>query len=295
MTKIIAVIVTYKPEIAHLKKLIINISNQVDGVLIIDNNSPDFDKDKLVLDSNVSWLVNSTNLGLASAYNEAIEFAKKNSATHLVLFDQDSFPAADMIQCLLQAITSYNSESLKVAAVGPKYNDIKGQSQSPFVRISGFKLERVDCAVNSVVEIDHLISSGKLIDLRVIDIVGNFTDELFIDYVDTEWCLRVRHKHLLLLGVGNATMSHSIGESSFHLFGQQVVMHSPLRLYYQFRNQIWLIKQSWVGWHWRIIDLIRLAKLFLAFGIFAPGSTKNIPYIIKGIRDGIFSHMGKLD
>ncbi len=293
MTKIIAVIVTYKPEMLHLKDLILNITSQVDELLIIDNCSPDFNKDGLAPHSNIKWIINDTNLGLATAYNQAIKFSQERAATHLILFDQDSFPATNMISCLLKTITSYNHDFLKVAAVGPKYRDIKGQSLSPFVRIAGFKLARVACADNAVVEIDHLISSGKLIDLRAIDIVGHFTDELFIDYVDTEWCLRARHKKLLLLGVGNASMNHSIGESFFRIFNRQIPIHSPTRLYYQFRNQIWLMKQSWVGWRWRIIELIRMLKLLLAFGIFAPEKTKNIPYILKGVRDGILSHMGK--
>ena len=293
MTKIIASIVSYQPDLAQLNRLVSRIAHQVDTVLVIDNNSTNFDKTKIAPDLPLNYLINDTNIGLASAYNQAIDFARSNAATHLILFDQDSLPAPDMISSLLKALTSYNADALRAAAAGPNYTDIKGQSISPFVRISGFKLQRVDCSDNEIIEIDHLISSGKLIDLRAISIVGKFTDELFIDYVDTEWGLRARHNEMLLLGVGSAKMTHNIGEKAVQILGRQVVLHSPLRLYYQFRNQIWLMKQPWAGWRWRIIDIIRLIKLLIVLGVLVPNRRLNLPYILKGIKDGVFSHMGK--
>src|SRR5690606_31053590 len=113
----------------------------------------------------------------------------------------------------LQELLLRNKTLLAVAVAGPRYTDVKGQKLSPFVCINGFHLERVPCADGEVVEIDHLISSGSLIDMRAIDFVGNFVDELFIDGVDTEWCLRVRHHGLLILGVGRAAMQHNIGDA----------------------------------------------------------------------------------
>lgn len=292
---VFGVIVTYHPNVAHLEKLIMMLLHQVDRLLIIDNHSQDFSPTELIIQSpKIEFIVNPHNVGLATAYNQACTIAKAQGFSHIILFDQDSLPATDMVEALSTVLNKCNSKELVAAAAGPKYRDIKGQAISPFVRIKGYHLERVDCSENEVVNVDHLISSGSLIDLRALDRTGYFTDQLFIDYVDTEWCLRARYHDLRILGVGNASMDHSIGEEFLNVMGRKLPMHTPLRLQYQFRNQIWLIKQPWVGWRWRIIDSIRCIKLIIVYIFFAPKKLTNLKAIAKGIFHGITNKMGKI-
>lgn len=292
---IFGLIVTYQPKVAHLEKLIMMLLHQVDRLLIIDNHSKDFSPTDLITQSpNVEFIPNAHNVGLATAYNQACAIAKAQGFSHIILFDQDSLPAVNMVQALSTVLSKCNGKNLVVAAAGPKYRDIKGQAISPFVRIKDYHLERIDCNEDEVVDVDHLISSGSLIDLRALDRAGYFTDQLFIDYVDTEWCLRARHHGLRILGVGNASMDHSIGEEFLNVMGRKLPMHTPLRLQYQFRNQIWLIKQPWVGWRWRIIDSIRCIKLIIVYIFFAPKKLSNLKAIAKGIFQGIISKMGKI-
>ena len=293
---IIGVIVTFHPNPEDLKNLINSVHTQVDQLFVIDNGSPNFPEEIGTSSiTNLNILRNEKNLGLSTAYNQAIEHAKLRGATHLILFDQDSLPAEGMIETLFHAMQTANSDVLRAVAAGPKFHDKKGQKLSPFVRIKDYHLERVDCEEGQVVEIDHLISSGSLIDMRAFDQVGNFVDGLFIDCVDTEWCLRARAKNLLILGVGSASMRHNIGEAYLKIFNRELPLHSPHRLYYQFRNQLWIMKQPWVSWRWRIIDGIRCIKLMIVFIFFAPNKRKNLAYMMKGIRDGILSRMGRLE
>lgn len=295
MDSIIAVVITYNPNTTHLKKLMETLLHQVDRLLVIDNFSIGFQPDELGFQSHkIEFILNESNLGLATAYNQACAIAKQRGFSHIILFDQDSLPAIDMVEALFVKLRQHNLHELVVAAAGPKYRDIKGQLLSPFVRIKNFHLERVQCAEDEVVDVDHLISSGSLIDMRALDLVGNFVDELFIDCVDTEWCLRVRHHKLRILGVGNAVMDHNIGEQYLNVLGRQLPMHTPLRLQYQFRNQIWIIKQPWVSWRWRIIDLNRCLKLAMVYVVFAPNKIKNLSAIAKGITFGLVNRMGKI-
>jgi rhamnosyltransferase len=295
MAKIIATIVTYQPDADHLEQLMKALLHQVDKLLIIDNNSQCFNSSRLIAQSpKIELILNTHNVGLATAYNQACIIAKAQGFSHIILFDQDSLPAINMVQALSTALCEYNSKELVVAAAGPKYRDIKGQAISPFVRIKNYHLERIDCNENEVIDVDHLISSGSLIDLRALDRTGYFTDELFIDYVDTEWCLRARYRGLRILGVGNAVMDHSIGEEFLNVMGRKLPVHTPLRLQYRFRNQIWLIKQPWVGWRWRIIDSIRCIKLIIVYIFFAPEKLDNLKAILKGIFHGGINKMGKI-
>lgn len=294
-TSITAVIVTYHPDIHAVQRLTHQLENQVDRIVLIDNATPGFCIDLPGQTAAKTEVIGNTdNLGLATAYNQGIERARAHKATHIILFDQDSYPADNMVATLAQSMIHLNQKQLLVAAAGPKYSDVKGQSSSPFVRLTGIHLERVNCHEEQIIEVDHLISSGCLIDLRAIDRVGEFTDALFIDYVDTEWCWRARRNHLRLVGVGAAKMQHNLGEAHFMAFGKARVLHSPFRLYYQIRNQWWMILQPWVGWRWRLMDAIRSLKIFVAIAAFTPERTKRIRYMCRGFIDALRSRMNKL-
>lgn len=292
---ILGVIVTHNPDPAITSQLLVSLAPQIGATLIIDNASASFPEAEFYLaNSQLRMIKNSDNLGLATAYNQGIAQAQAGAFDYIILFDQDSVPAPNMVDCLFTALQQSNQHHFTTAAAGPKYTDIKGQKRSPFVRIQDFHLERVDCPDDAIVEIDHLISSGTLIDLRAIDIVGSFVDELFIDCVDTEWCLRARHRKLKILGVGSAAMRHNIGETYLQVFNRQLPLHPTTRLHYQFRNQVWIIKQPWVSWRWRICDAIRCTKIFIVFSLFAPNRAGYFYAMLKGLRDGITSRMGKI-
>lgn len=292
MRKIIAVIVTYHPDAVQLLRLIDRAAGQADQVLVIDNATPGFTSSAFAL-SNVQVQVNHQNLGLAAAYNQGVEFGRAHGASHILLFDQDSCPSPTMVKELVDAWEQAEQRGLRVAAAGPDYTDAKGRYQSPFVKIQGIKLVRVPCGQGETVEVDHLISSGCLISMEAINNVGAFEDQLFIDYVDTEWCLRARHHGYALLGVGAADMEHDLGESYLTVFNRRVPSHSPLRHYYLIRNGCWLISRPWVGWRWRVIDGIRLIKIFIVFSVFSSGRRSHFWAMISGFRDALSRRLGK--
>lgn len=290
--KIIAIIVTYNPDLYSLNKLIKVLRPQVSDLLIIDNASTNLHIN--LIEEKFHFIQLPLNAGLATGYNNGIQFAKFLGATHVILFDQDSLPNADMIETLVGAVGYAYENIARVAAVGPNYEDIKGSYRSPFVRLSGISLKRVRCE-RECIEVDHLISSGCLIVLDAFNEIGGFTDRLFIDYVDTEWCWRARRKGYRLLGVCKAKMKHNLGEAYFDFLGKKVIVHSPFRLYYQMRNQWWFILQPWIGWQWRLMDIIRSFKIFIALGVFAPNRRKNIYFMCRGVLDALRGRMGKLE
>lgn len=296
MEHILGIVVTYYPDPKSLKELITSLQQQVNQIVIIDNNTPGIAPQAFCFsEQRVSWILNFENLGVAAAYNQGVKVAYEQKASHLLLFDQDSNPAGDMVKQLLRAMKQSSQPGSPVAAAGPNYVDKKGQDKSPFVRLNGFKLSRVLCADDEVVNVDHLISSGCLIDLRHLCNIGGFIDELFIDYVDTEWSWRARRSGYNLIGVGAAKMIHNIGDRQIVAFGRRCTIHEPIRVYYQFRNQMWMILQPWVGWQWRIMDIYRFLKIITVFLLFVPNRTTYFRLIFRGVIDGIRKKMGKLD
>lgn len=294
MSKIIAVVVTYFPDYKTLNTLIEAVIPQVDGVVIIDNATANLCTEDFQFSHSVEWLLNRSNLGVAEAYNQGIAIAQRNEASHIVLFDQDSYPAANMIEVLFHTWRQANDAGLKVAALGPNYRDTKGMYQSPFVKMKGLGLARVECNAGESVEVDHLISSGCLIDLETLRDIGPFEEQLFIDYVDTEWCLRARKKGYLLFGVGDANMQHSLGDNYLRFLHKRIPAHSPLRHYYLLRNGAWLASQAWVGWRWRIIDCKRLIKIFIVFSLLSDSPWNHCKMMVLGLLHFVKGKMGKL-
>lgn len=293
MRNIIAVIVTYHPDVTQLLRLIEMAAGQVNQVLVIDNATPGFTSSAFPL-SKVHVQVNNQNLGVAAAYNQGIEFARNLGASHILLFDQDSCPSLTMVEELVAAWNQREQQGFRIAAAGPNYTDAKGRYQSPFVKIQGFKLVRVPCEQGEIVEVDHLISSGCLISMEALKEVGAFEEQLFIDYVDTEWCLRARHHGYALLGVGSADMEHDLGESYLTVFNRRIPSHSPLRHYYLIRNGCWLISRPWVSWRWRVIDVVRLFKIFIVFSLFSVDRYQHFRMMLKGLFHAVRAKMGKL-
>jgi rhamnosyltransferase len=114
---------------------------------------------------------------------------------------------------------------------------------------------------------------------------------LFIDHVDTEWCLRAKSQGFRLFGVPSAAMEHRIGGEvrSVRLGGRvrHVSLHSPLRLYCNQRNSLLLHRRGYPSLRWRLADLSRMVMRFVYYGILAEGRSENLRWLLRGIWDGI--------
>jgi len=245
----VAVIVTYQPTLDVLDKLIGALSSQVARIVVVDNGShADMDAWRASLEvTNVELLKLGENKGIATAHNVGIDWARKQGAQFVLLMDQDSLPAPNMVELLHTAI----SANPLAAAAGPRYFDQRKNNPPPFIRFNGLSMERCAChTLDTVVPVDYVISSGCLIPMAVLDKVGGMRDDLFIDYVDIEWGLRARHFGFQSYGVCAAHMQHSLGDAPMNFFGRQIPLHSPLRHYYFFRNAVLFYKELLAPLNW---------------------------------------------
>ncbi|HFR6094685.1 TPA: rhamnosyltransferase, partial [Shigella flexneri] len=90
------------------------------------------------------------------------------------------------------------------------------------------------------------ISSGTMVSKEVFEIVGMMDEELFIDYVDTEWCLRCLNYGILVHIIPDIEMVHAIGDKSVKICGINIPIHSPVRRYYRVRNAFLLLRKNHV-------------------------------------------------
>ncbi|WP_083908729.1 glycosyltransferase family 2 protein [Thioalkalivibrio thiocyanodenitrificans] len=285
--RVVAVVVTHHPDPEGLRGMLRALVPQVHGTWIVDNGSGDCALESLMEEFRPEALrVHRLceNRGIAHAQNEGIRLAGGQGATHVLLMDQDSVPAPDMVQHLLQACGTLE----RVASVGPYYTDPRLPGHTPFLQVRGLRIRRRRCdGTGRVFEVDHVISSGCLIPLSAIKVVGDMREDLFIDAVDIEWGLRAMHHGLRNYGVCKATMHHSLGDASLKMFGRTVSRHSPVRLYYQFRNAILLCREPHVPLNWKVVYLRQMLLRYALYVWRVRPLRPHLAMIHAGVRDGI--------
>jgi rhamnosyltransferase len=294
-----AVVVTYHPERETLARLLDSALAQVDAVVVVDNGSGPELEDWLGSRDRVRLERLGANRGVAHAQNRGIEWALARGCDWVLILDHDSVPSPGMVARLRDALLRAESQGLKVAAAGPQYvNPVTGH-RSYFVGLRNWRLQRTYCPegdAEAVLPADILISSGSLIPAAALREVGPLDDALFIDYVDTDWCLRAKSRGYTAIGVCGAVMEHNLGAGSVQLslFGRrrQVSLYGPLRLYYRARNSVLLYRKPYVPWRWVLHDLLRLAQLLGFFSLLRPPRARNLGMMLRGLRDGLLGRGG---
>jgi rhamnosyltransferase len=303
--RIAAIILTYRPDLALLRRAVGSLGPQVERILIVDNGAG-WDADALsgtltATDRDrIEFIWLDANIGVGAGHNRGIRWARARGFSHVLILDHDSVPSPNMVRCLVSAIDRLVAKGEKVAAVGPRYVDRYTGHISAFVRLGGWRLRRVFCGdakTGETLETDFIISSGALIPIRVLDEVGEMNEGFFIDHVDTEWIFRARSRGYHSLGVCDAVMEHSLGTDTFHFWlgrWRNVPMHSPERHYYVFRNSVILLRMPHAPGRWIQNDIVRLVFMAIIFPVFAPDRLRRVRLMARGILDGLRGVTGPL-
>jgi rhamnosyltransferase len=295
--KIAAVIVTYRPDESVFFRLLDTLRSEVGMICVVDNGSDRAFLDQLSprLGEHDALLPLGANLGIAEAQNRGIALARQQGASHVILFDHDSNPAADMIPNLFSALQQLEAKGVKVASVGPRYLDDRQDNPPPFIRVQGLRLRRcLHADEGDVVEVDYLIASGSLIPMAVLDMVGGMDSDLFIDYVDIEWGQRARAKGFRNFGCFSAKMEHSLGDEPIRFMNGAYPARSPLRHYYMFRNAVLLYRMGHIPFDWKLADAYRLLLKFVFYSLFACPRYRHFWMMSKGVVHGCHGRAGKL-
>lgn len=292
--KVHVIVVTFNPARDVLIREFALLDPQVDKIWLVDNASSQSLANWV---SGLPWLGKlelvqmPANLGLGAAQNAGIQLARSAGATHVLILDQDSQPMPDMVDRLLAASNQLQSAGVPVAAVSPVYADSATGPASGFVRLGWLDLiMQTALPGQDVVEADFVISSGSLIPVSVLDDIGPMDESLFIDHVDTEWCLRAQSKGYKLFGVPGARMVHTLGDRRTRIWflrWRNVPYHSPFRYYYILRNSLLMQRRPYMPLKWRVAEFIRCVRVFCFYGLFAPQRGACLRMMLRGIADGL--------
>ncbi len=294
--RICGVVVCFEPELGTVSGTIRSLAEQVDATLVVDNGSPEPVGAWLVAQEAsgvIRYRRQASNLGLAAGHNVGIAWAGENGFSHVLLLDQDSWPQPGMVASLACTLLDLTAQGRRVAAVGPSLLiDAEREAFFPFIRLGllGNRSHLDPRSPGSPVKVDILISSGSLIPLSVIDVVGAMDEGLFIDNVDMDWCFRAAYHGFELFGDRKARMLHKLGDRVYRVWlfrWRNVIVHGSVRLYYMMRNRLKLYSRPHTPWLWIVQDWYRLVSKFLLFALIVSPRRKNIGMMLRGLADGL--------
>lgn len=288
MCKVAAIIVSYNPD-SNLFDSINLLLNQVEKVIIVDNGSKEkyVKYIKSINEDKIEIILNKENLGIATALNIGVRKALENGYEWILTMDQDSKASPDMVKKMFNVYNSINREERKdILSIFPNFVDERIQS-----------IEE-NSNMNSYEYVDADITSGNLLRKEVFEKVGFFDDSLFIDLVDTDFCMRLNEKGIKMIKIRDAVLYHSLGESKTikGILGSfNTSNHSALRRYYMTRNRFY-IWEKYKGLNSFTLnrDKKLFKKEFVKIILGEKDKVNKIKMVIRGYKDYKKGIKGKL-
>lgn len=291
MKKISAGIVTFNPEMQRLEENIDAVIGQVAEVILVDNGSANIEEieQKWADNLKITFIKNKENRGIAAALNQIMEYSLKKGYIWTLTLDEDSVVPKDMIEKYMDYVDRENTAMIVPIICDRVMSeiDIKEEINSEYTLV------------------ENAITSGTLMHNLIWKKVGGFTEELFIDYVDFDYCMKVRLAKYDIVRVNSVKLLHELGNAKeiklFTFLGKickdgsewkrrfselrYTTNHSPKRVYYVTRNQYYYIN------HYRpYFDATKLEKGmrigWIVKLLFEKDRIKKFKAIRKGIKDG---------
>jgi len=289
---ICAAVVTYFPEPESAENLLA-LAPQVGRVLLIDNGSPPQSLEPLEaiarkIDASLVRL--NGNLGIAAALNMGLRVAASQGFGWLATFDQDSRATPQMLENMAQALASY-PERDRVGLIAPLHKD-----RRVGVTVSDGGREQAGPGWNVI---RTTMTSGNLVNIAAAQAVGGFDDSLFIDYVDHEFCLRLRRRGYRILEATRAVLNHALGNMELRSLGvarMGITHHSALRRYYITRNRMLVWRGYWRAEPaWVLRDMRRFLSESAGIMLFEKDAGAKMRMTLRGIRDASRNVRGAFD
>ena len=281
--KYCAVIVVFYPnKIDLIKKIKTLLKLNIFVVLV--NNTPDNSLNIKIQDNKRILIINNKkNYGIAKAQNQAIKYLKSQSFNASFFFDQDSIFSGELISNLTACL------SKDINIIGPICIDANTNKEIPSITMKKYGQAEFTYNKNQkyLKKVSLIISSGSLIKLNVFDKVGLFDENLFLDYVDLEWCFRcIKFKEQIYIDP-KSTLEHKIGNGIKQLLFFKTIMHSPFRTYYKIKNPILLLKFSHIPKIWVLKEIVSSFKGLLIILILDKKRFRHIHKSLLGIKDAL--------
>ena len=290
-----AVVVSYHPgpEVGETLRLVVE---QCGLALVVDNGSSAEDLARLASVLGVQVMPLGRNFGIATALNRGVSRAAELGFSHAILFDQDSRPERGFAAALVATAVAHPRAAVVVPRIvelgaAPRlYRWARRHPSLPF----GF--QRVACEGVDLPDVTMAITSGSLVEIAAWRALGGADETLFIDYVDTDHCLRVARSGRTIAVSAGAILLHRLGdrrEQRFVGFTLRPTNHAPVRHYFMARNRVHLWRRHAVARpDWAAFDLSYLVYNTVRVLLSEEARWLKLKALTLGTWDGLIGRRG---
>jgi|WetSurMetagenome_2_1015567.scaffolds.fasta_scaffold03728_5 rhamnosyltransferase len=279
---IAAVITTYKPDASLRERFAPLLAAGVQPI-VVDNTPAGHD----VFELPQSYYVirNGRNMGLGAALNVGLAEAHRRGADRAILFDQDSTPTEELVYELTRALDLACSRCGPRTILGPTHLDDQ----------TGHSLDGIRgglAAAPRQIEVTCLPTSGMIVPLAPLDVSDAFSEDLFLDLADFEWCWRLRANGWRVLRDRSIYMKHRLGLSERSLLGFRFHVPAPYRHYFQFRDTLRLLPLRYVPAYSKLRLVGILPFKLIAYPLLLDHGAERLGWMLRGVRDAFLRVRG---
>jgi len=271
-----AVLTAYRPD-AGFGDRFRELAQSCRALIVVDNTPRGHRFGELP--ANAIVLQDGVNKGLGRALNLGIARATELGCDAVVLFDQDSSPPSSLIDGLQAALSGAGPR----AVVAPLHIDDQTGRETAVLSLArpNAPLKRVSC----------LATSGMLFRLDESPLEP-FSEELFLDLVDFEWCWRMGQAGWSFYKATNVPMAHRLGEGQRRFAGLTYHVPAPYRHYFQFRDTLRVVPRSYVPLYPKLRLLCILPLKLIAYPWLMDRGLERLGWMLRGVRDALLGRLG---
>lgn len=275
-------------------------------IIVVDNGSTDESVIKLkmlqmraekAVNKNFKIIENKENLGFSGGNNVGIRFALKSNADYILLLNNDTLVKPNF----LSELVKIGESSSKIGLIGPKiYFAVEpnriwfGGGKINWLKTKGEHLnynktddKKTSLQPSTYQVSDYLTGCCLLIKRAAVEKIGMLSEDYFLYYEDTDYCLRAQEAGWQCVYIPSAYIWHKISQSTREF--------SPSYIYYHSRNGLMLAKKHNPA---EKVILVYLFSIYLVIKqlikyLFLPQKRLWVKMALLGIYDFYRNRAGK--
>lgn len=234
--------------------------------------------------STVQFFPHSNNEGLSRAFNEGLTRVVNAGCRYVLFLDQDSILQAEAVQHLISAFHRLEKEH-RLGGLNCKNVEPRVTPLDPLAR-RFYQQKYASGRLYSqgpVHEIRTVINSGLFMSPRVLQDLGNFNEDLFVDAIDNDLSYRLRLKGYRMFRVETAEITHNRGVETFGGGRFKYRSHGLRRQYYIVRDTVISVRKWWT--RFPLSCVVHFASMLWGTGmrlLFLPGRGRRLRVVVRG-------------
>ena len=281
------VVVWYNPDIEVINNISTYITD-LDKLYIIDNSCERNMElvDKIIDNDKIEYISLGGNRGLAYALNKGCNKAIDEGFDYILTMDQDSYFELNSVKLMKEFIKKSNKHYAIIAPnVKSVYIDeLENKKKIAYTVLTEGKNK----------ELIWVMTSGSMMCIKDFVEAGKFDEKLFIAHIDIDLGIALNNLGKKIIMLSDVIIYQTFGNSKPKKILWKVVHPSfanPVRTYYLFRNQVYLLKKYGIK-SYGIIN-VKLYKFIVKIILFEDKKIEKIRMAVKGIFHGVIEKMGK--